>query len=193
VSTRVLDIKTCGHEPTVVADILEALVNGGTKICENTKAALSRPAFLLSRCQLLVDVGIIPNKLPHCDCQGAPKPMSLTRLGGGGDAARAKAAAATARHAAQAKETAEAARVALSRLPALQLRVSKTKSKRQQKKLQQQVEKVVAEAIESVQTAAVELKEAAGGDADAQAAAVAPEPGTMYGHKHRPKIRLVWK
>ena len=192
VPPRVLDIEACGHTQTEVIGILEALVKRGKKIDEKTKAALGTSFFLLSRCQLLVDVGIISNKQPMCHCQGEPKPMSLLRLGGGADVARAKASAAKARRAAQAKETAKAAQVALSRLPALQVRASNTKSKRQQEALQKQLVKAVMEAAESVMTAAVEVEAAAAGAVDAKGAAVAPEPETMYG-SDRPKIRLVWK
>jgi hypothetical protein len=192
VPPRVLDIEACGHTQTEVIGILEALVKGGKKIGEKTKAALGTSFFLLSRCQLLVDVGIISNKQPMCHCQGEPKPMSLLRLGGRADAARAKASAAKARRAAQAKETAKAAHMVLSRLPALQIRALKTKSKRQQEALQKQLLKAVTETVESVMTAAVEVEAAAAGALDAQGAAVAPEPETMYG-SDRPKIRLVWK
>jgi len=192
VPPRVLDIEACGHTQTEVIGILEALVKGGKKIDEKTKAALGTSFFLLSRCQLLVDVGIISNKQPMCHCQGEPKPMSLLRLGGGADVARAKASAAKARRAAQAKETAKAAQVALSRLPALQVRASNTKSKRQQEALQKQLVKAVMETAESVMTAAVEVEAAAAGAVDAKGAAVAPAPETMYG-SDRPKIRLVWK
>ena len=196
VPPRVLDIETCGHTRKETIGILETLVKGGKKIGEVTKSALRTPFFLMSRCQLLVDVGIIPNKQPMCDCQGEPKPMSLVRLGGGADSARAKASAAKTRHAAQGKETAKAAQLALSRLPALQLRASKTKSKRQREAAQKKLEKAVMEMSESLHTTAAELGAAgdavAAGPADAQGAAVAPEPETMYG-SDRAKIRLVWK
>ena len=80
VPPRVLDIEACGHTQTEVIGILEALVKGGKKIDGKTKAALGTSFFLLSRCQLLVDVGIISNKQPMCHCQGEPKPMSLLHM-----------------------------------------------------------------------------------------------------------------